>query len=110
MKIFLDENMPEKLLPTLRAEGHGIESVHSIGIVGTKNGELYKVVRDQYDLLFTKDFAFNEWAKRSKEDDRIKFVLVTLPQKAQDSFVAEFIEKFRKTDWIEHVHGNAWPK
>ena len=110
MRIFLDENMPHDLVEAIHAEGHEGESVHTLGIAGVKNGELYQIVRDKYDLLFTKDSGFNEWAKKIKEDHRIKFVFVTLPQKSQDIFVKDFLTKFSKTDWAKHIHGSAWPK
>ena len=98
MKILLDENRPHDLVKTLRAQGHAAESVHTLGIAGVKNGELYKFVRNDYDLLFTKDVGFNEWAKKVKEEHRVKYVLVTLPQKAQDLFVKDFLGQFSKTD------------
>ena len=110
MKILLDENMPHKLASALRVEGQEAESVLSLDIAGAKNGELFRIARNEFDLLFTKDVAFNEWAKKVKEDHRVKYVLVTLPQQAQDSFIKDFIAKFRKTDWTKHIHGNAWPK
>ena len=110
MKILLDENMPHNLVKALRAEGHDVESVHTLGIAGVKNGELYKIIRNDYDLLFTKDVGFNDWAKKVKEEHRVKYVLVALPQQAQDLFIKGFIAKFIKTDWPKHVQGNAWPK
>lgn len=110
MKILLDENMPHDLVRAIRAEGHKVESVHTLGIAGVKNGELYRVVRNAYDLLFTRDSAFNEWAKKIKEDHGVKFVLVTLPQRSEDAFVKDFIASFRKTEWARHIHGSVWPK
>lgn len=110
MRILLDENMPHHLVKALCAEGHEAESVHTLNMAGVKNGDLYRMVKDEYDLLFTKDGAFNEWAKKIKEDRRVKYVLVTLPQKSQDLFVKDFIAEFRKTDWAKRAHGNPWPK
>lgn len=109
MKILFDENMPQKLVEVIREEGYEVESVYSLGIAGVKNGDLYRVAQNQYDLLFTKDNAFNEWAKKIKDDHRVKYMFVTLPQKSQDQFVTDFVVNFRKTDWLKHVHGNAWP-
>ena len=105
MRILLDENMPDSLVKVLRLEGYQAESVYTLHIAGAKNGELYRVARNQYDLLFTKDGVFNEWAKKIKEDHRVKYVWVTLPQKSQEIFVRDFIAKFRKTDWAKHVFG-----
>lgn len=110
MKVLLDENMPQDLVKAICAEGHKAESVHLLGIAGVKNGDLYRIARLQYDLLFTKDAAFNEWAKKVKEDHRVKYVFVVLPQKPQKIFIENFMVEFRKTDWIKHVHGSAWPK
>ena len=38
MKIFLDENLPRKLVDVLRAEGHEVESVHTLHLQGLANG------------------------------------------------------------------------
>ena len=42
MKIFLDENLPRKLVDVLRAEGHDVESVHTLLLQGLANGKLYE--------------------------------------------------------------------
>lgn len=109
MKILLDENMPYKLLFALREEGHETESIHSLKLTGIRNGELYQLARDQFDLLFTKDVGFNEWAKGIKEKHHVNFVFVILPQKSQDLFVHDFMGAFRKTDWTRHLHAASWP-
>jgi predicted nuclease of predicted toxin-antitoxin system len=110
VKILLDENMPHRLLAVLRSEGHKAESVHSLKLAGVKNGDLYRFAKHQFDLLFTKDVAFNEWARKVKEEHRVKYVLVTLPQVSQDLFVKNFMPEFRTTNWEKHVHGHSWPK
>ena len=110
MKILLDENMPHNLVKAISKEGHKAESVHTLDMAGVKNGELYRFARDQYDLLFTKDAAFNEWVKKIKEDHRVKYVFVTLPQQSQGIFVEDFMARFCKTDWSKHIHGNTWPR
>ena len=110
MKILLDENMPHDLVKALRDEGHEVESVHTLGIAGIKNGELHERVRDEYDLLFTKDALFNQWAKSIKSNCRIRYVYVTLPQKIQKLFVEDFVGRFRETDWTKHSHANPWPE
>ncbi len=109
MKILLDENMPHLLLADLRSEGYQVESVHSLSIAGVKNGDLYRFAKDQFDFLFTKDVAFNEWARNVKEDHRVKYVLVTFAQASQEIFVNHFMSAFRKTNWSDFIHGNSWP-
>ncbi len=46
MKILLDENLPRKLIAALRAEGHEVESVHTLRMQGLDNGRLYEFVAD----------------------------------------------------------------
>ena len=46
MKIFLDENLPRKLVDVLRAEGHAVESVHTLRLQGLANGKLYEFARE----------------------------------------------------------------
>ncbi len=104
MKILLDENMPHGLVEALRTEGHEAASVHTLGLAGTKNGDLFRVARHQFDLLFTKDVVFNAWAKKTTEERRVKYVLVTLPQASQKFFVQSFMVEFRKTNWARHTH------
>ena len=58
MRIFLDENMPQRLTRTLRALGYKVESVHTLRIEGIANGELYVNVAHDYDLCFTRDEGF----------------------------------------------------
>jgi len=43
VKILLDENMSHNLVKALRTEGYKVESVHTLGFPGVKNGELYKI-------------------------------------------------------------------
>ncbi len=42
MKLLLDENLPRKLVAALRAEGHEVESVHTLQLQGLENGRLYE--------------------------------------------------------------------
>jgi hypothetical protein len=40
VNILLDENLPRKLVGALRAEGHAVESVHTLRKQGMENGGL----------------------------------------------------------------------
>ena len=50
MKILLDENLPRKLVAVLRAEGHEVESVHTLRLDGLASGKLYEFACDNFDL------------------------------------------------------------
>ena len=58
MKIFLDENLPRKLVDVLRAEGHDVESVHTLHLQGLANGKLYEFAKESFDLCFMRDTGF----------------------------------------------------
>jgi hypothetical protein len=55
VRILLDENMPRKLLAALVAEGHEVDSVKSLELVGIDNRALYQMAASSYDLCFTRD-------------------------------------------------------
>jgi len=58
VRILLDENMPNKLLAGLVAEGHEVDSVKSLQLAGIDNGALYQMAASNYDLCFTRDAEF----------------------------------------------------
>jgi hypothetical protein len=109
VKILLDENLPRKLLPALRAEGHEVESIHTLRLQGLENGKLYEFARDSFDLCFTRDFGFANNVRQGAPPSRLKLLRVTVRQKPQDEFVLDFISIFLATDWGQFHHGDDWP-
>ena len=91
MKILLDENLPRRLVAALRAEGHEVESVHTLRMQGMDNGKLYQFARENFDLCFTRDVGFANNVRQGAPPSRLKLLRVTLPQKRQDEFVMDFI-------------------
>ena len=83
MRILLDENMPRKLLAALVAEGHEVDSVKSLQLVGIDNGALYQMAASSYDLCFTRDAEFSRRVL-SKPAERLKLVHVIIPQTRQE--------------------------
>ena len=109
MKIFLDENLPRKLVDVLRAEGHAVESVHTLGLQGLANGKLYEFAREGFDICFTRDAGFANAVRGTSTSTRLRLLRVTLPQRPQDEFVLDFLAAFRKTDWEKFGNGEDWP-
>ena len=72
MRIFLDENMPRKLLAALVAEGHEVDSVKSLQLQGIDNGALYQFASSNYDLCFTRDAEFSRRVRSSSPAARLK--------------------------------------
>jgi predicted nuclease of predicted toxin-antitoxin system len=110
VRILLDENLPRKLLDALRAEGHEVESVHTLHQQGIDNGGLYTLACRDYDLCFTRDAGFVHNARQGTPPTRLQLLRVALPQQREDEFVKEFVARFRATDWTECKHGDDWPK
>ena len=109
MKILLDENLPRKLVAALRKDGHEVESVHTLQLQGLENGSLYEFACDNFDLCFTRDAGFAHNVRQRASSARLKLLRVTLPQKAQDQFVLDFISAFRVSEWGQFQNGSNWP-
>ena len=109
MKILLDENVPRKLVQALRAEGHHVESVHTLKLQGLENGKLFEFARNTFDICFTRDAGFARDVRKVASPVQFKVLRVTLPQKPQDEFVPDFLVAFRATDWAIFQNGDDWP-
>lgn len=109
MKILLDENLPRKLVAALRAEGHEVESVHTLRLAGLDNGRLYAFAVARFELCFTRDFGFAHNVRQQPGPPGFRLLRVTLPQKLQDEFVRDFLVAFRASDWSRWQHGDDWP-
>jgi predicted nuclease of predicted toxin-antitoxin system len=109
VRIFLDENMPRKLVAALVTEGHEVDSVKSLQMQGIDNGALYQFAASNYDLCFTRDAEFSRRVRSSRPAARLKLVHVVIPQTRQDEFVQQFLNAFRETDWSNHNSGDDWP-
>jgi predicted nuclease of predicted toxin-antitoxin system len=110
MRILLDENLPQKLVAALRAEGHNVESVHTLSLQGLANGRLYEFACSQsFDICFTRDAGFAHNIRQKTSSSSLRLLRVTLQQKPQDEFVAEFISAFRVSDLTKYADGDDWP-
>ena len=109
MKLLLDENLPRKLVAALRAEGHDVESVHTLHLQGLENGKLYEFACDNFDLCFTRDAGFANNVRQGAEPSRLRLLRVTIRQKPQNEFVKDFISAVRLCDWTKYRHGSDWP-
>jgi predicted nuclease of predicted toxin-antitoxin system len=109
MKLLLDENLPRKLVAALRAEGHEVESVHTLQLQGLENGKLYEFACDNFDLCFTRDAGFAHNVRQKTSSGQLKLLRVTLPQRAQNEFVSDFIAAFRASNWSQYKNGDDWP-
>ncbi len=109
MKILLDENLPESLIPALRALGHEVDSVNSLRLKGLDNSTLYLQVAQSYDLYFTRDAGFVHNVRQMNMKSQVKLLRVVLPQKPAREFVEDFVRAFLSSDWSAYANGDDWP-
>jgi predicted nuclease of predicted toxin-antitoxin system len=109
VKILLDENLPRKLVAALCAEGHAAESVHTLRMQGFDNGRLYRFAVENFEICFTRDFGFTNNVRQGVAPKNFKLLRVTLPQKPQEEFIADFITTLRASDLNQFQHGDDWP-
>ena len=109
MRILLDENMPDSLVPALRQLGHQVESINGLLLKGIDNGTLYRQVAQNYDLCFTRDAGFTHNVRQMRGQSAVKVLLVILPQQHSGPFVDAFIKSFQGSDWSKYANGSDWP-
>ena len=109
MKIVLDENLPDALVPVLRDMGHEVDSVNTLRLKGIANSALYRDVAQQYDFCFTKDAGFARSVRALSVPSHVKVLRVTLSQRASKEFVSEFVTAFKASVWQRYGNGSDWP-
>ena len=109
MKIFLDENLPESLVPALQQLGYQVDSINRLLLKGIDNGTLYRRVAQDYDLCFTRDAGFTHNIRQTQTPSKVKVLRVILPQQRPGPFVEAFVKAFLGSDWSQYTNGSDWP-
>ena len=65
MKIKLDENLPESLLPMLGALGHDVDNVRVEGLSGQADADVWQAAQTAERFLITQDLDFSDIRKFS---------------------------------------------
>jgi uncharacterized protein DUF5615 len=65
MKVKLDENLPESLLPTLGALGHDVDNVRVEGLSGKADADVWQAAQTTERFLITQDLDFSDIRKFS---------------------------------------------
>lgn len=60
MRVKLDENLPERLVPILVELGHDVDTVVREGLKGAKDDDLWPAVQKAERFLITKDLGFSD--------------------------------------------------
>jgi len=60
MRVKLDENLPERLVPILVELGYDVDTVVREGLKGAKDDDLWPAVQKAERFLITKDLGFSD--------------------------------------------------
>ena len=108
----LDHNLPQQLVPLLKAQGIDCESTSNRGWEKLKNGELLSMAAaNNFVCILTKDALFAESASKAiKIFPTMSIVLITIPQKKFKEYVQEFSTLWKKSP-IVPAYGKMihWP-
>ena len=103
MKIKLDENLPERLVPELAALGHDVDTVRSEHLTGQSDNEVWQAAQLVDRFLITQDLDFSD-ARRYIPGTHAGLLLVRLAQPGRDVLVARVALLFA-TEPVEQWKG-----
>jgi predicted nuclease of predicted toxin-antitoxin system len=97
MKIKIDENLPESLLPALRTLGHDADNVRSEGIEGQDDDVVWRAAQGEDRFLVTQDLDFSD-VRTFAPGTHAGLLLVRLPSAGREELVRVLGELFRDSD------------
>lgn len=119
MKLKLDENLPESLLPALQTLGHDVDNVRMEGLRGQADADIWQAAQKVERFLITQDLDFSDIRKFSPGTHH-GLLLVRLRVPGRHALFARIAEAFREeqaeawarcfvllTDHKLRVHGPA---
>jgi predicted nuclease of predicted toxin-antitoxin system len=87
VNIKLDENLPERLVSTLQALGHDVDTVRSEQLAGRGDNEVWRAAQSVDRFLITQDLDFSD-VRRYTPGTHAGLLLVRLAQPGRDALVA----------------------
>jgi len=60
MKLKLDENLPESLLPALSNLGHDVDNIRSENLIGREDSDVWQAAQNAGRLFITQDLDFSD--------------------------------------------------
>jgi predicted nuclease of predicted toxin-antitoxin system len=101
MKVKLDENLPESLVASLAALNHDLDTVHSEGLSGRADPEVWQAAQSSGRFLVTQDLDFSDMRKFAPGTHH-GLLLVRLRSPGRRALMKRVLDIFRS----ENV--NAW--
>ncbi len=94
MKLKLDENLPESLLPTLQSLDHDVDNVRLEGLRGQTDADIWQAAQKAERFLITQDLDFSDIRKFSPGSHH-GLMLVRLRVPGRLALAARIAEAFR---------------
>lgn len=95
MKLKLDENLPESLLPTPKTLRHDVDNVRIEGLRGQSDSDVWRAAQKEERFLITQDLDFSDIRKFSPGTHH-GLMLVRLRVPGRLALAARIAEAFRK--------------
>jgi len=99
VRLKLDENLPERLVPILAEIGHDVDTVVREGLGGRNDDELWPVVQAAERFLITKDLGFSD--ERGYPPGTHRGIMVLRLSDDRSSAVAERLTSVFGTEPVE---------
>ncbi len=97
MKLKLDENLPESLVPALSALGHDVENVRKEGLGGQNDPNVWKAAQKEGRFLITQDLDFSD-IRQFKPGTHHGLMLVRLRMPGRQALATRVSEALRSAD------------
>ncbi len=97
MKIKLDENLPERLVPELRSLGHEVDTVRTEHLSGRDDEEVWQATQSSGRFLITQDLDFSD-VRRFAPGTHAGLQLVRLIQPGRDALTFRIATLFATED------------
>jgi predicted nuclease of predicted toxin-antitoxin system len=99
VRIKLDENLPDRLVPVLTALGHDVDTVHGEQLTGRTDPDVWTAAQSTQRFLVTQDIDFSD-VRRYTPGTHAGLLLLRLPRPGRNA-VLERVTRLFRTEQIE---------
>lgn len=97
MKLKLDENLPESLVPALISLGHDADNVRQEGLAGRADPDIWAAAQTERRFLITQDLDFSD-VRRFQPGTHCGLLLVRLPDEGRVALTEHILKVFLGED------------
>lgn len=103
MQILLDECMPIGVLKFLKEKGFEVNHINKLGLQGIKNGDLYRLAKNEYQVLITSDRHFRNPERFPPTRDLSIFYIRVTPLSEEE--IEKALNNFLSSYSLEEIKG-----